>query len=277
MSNITKKLSQLKWLQYHGILYYCSTEKYSKKLIKKEVKELSAAQNQHKYKIQSTPIHTTIEPKIDKNINSSTLDLIYNARILAESSDSLDELRLVVENFQGCVLKQFATNTVFGDGQIDAKILIIGEAPGASEDQQGIPFCGASGQLLDNMLNTIGLSRKKNIYMTNTVFWRPPANRKPTDTEIAICKPFLEKQIQLLDPKLIILVGNTAATTLLQQKEKISSIRRTFYHYTNKYLTQPVSATVIFHPSFLLRSPYKKKDTWFDLLNISDHIHEMSM
>ena len=163
---------------------------------------------------------------------------------------------------------------MFYDGQEDAKILLIGEAPGVTEDEKGIPFCGESGILLDKMLNTIGLDRKKNIYITNTVFWRPPANRKPTKEEIQICKPFVEKHIELLAPKLIILIGGTATNSLLGKKETISDVRKNNYSYTNQYLKTPIFTVALFHPAFLLRSPYKKKDTWFDLLKIRDHIQK---
>ena len=146
--------------------------------------------------------------------------------------------------------------------------MIVGEAPGASEDEQGIPFCGESGKLLDLILRSIGLSRKENVYITNTVFWRPPANRRPTEIEIAICRPFLEKHIALINPKLLLLVGSTAVASLFGQEIQITKIRGQYSQYQNAYLKEPIIATAIFHPAYLLRQPLKKKETWFDVLTI---------
>lgn len=193
-------------------------------------------------------------------------------RKLADSAESLEELKDIVKNFNGCDLKGFATNTVFSDGNPLAKIMLVGEAPGAKEDELGIPFCGESGILLDTMLLTIGLSRKENIYITNTVFWRPPANRKPTNQEMEICRPFLEKHIALINPKLIICVGSTAVADLLGDKITISLARNNIYTYQNKYLSEPINTMSIFHPAYLLRQSEKKKDMWFDLIKIQQFI-----
>lgn len=276
MDKLQEKLNQLKWLQHAGIEYYCSEQKDSKNSLMKKLKETSKDNSQDEtLKTISSQIKTEIKQQPAKIKKEE--DLITNiakARKLAESASSLQELKTIVENFDGCTLKNFATNTVFCDGQPDAKILLIGEAPGATEDAKGIPFCGESGKLLDKMLNTIGLDREKNIYITNTIFWRPPANRRPTPEEIKICKPFVEKHIELLSPKLIILIGGTATTALLSKKESISYIRKNYYSYTNQYLKKPIFTAALFHPAFLLRSPHKKKDTWFDLLKIHDHIQK---
>lgn len=272
MDKLQAKLNQLKWLKHAGIGYYCSEQKDSKNSLMKKLKIVSKANFQDKMpkiiteQIKSQPIKVKEESGLTANI--------AEARRLAESAKSLDELKTIVENFNGCALKNFATNTVFCDGQPNAEILLIGEAPGATEDKQGIPFCGESGKLLDKMLNTIGLDRARNIYITNTIFWRPPANRRPTPEEIKICSPFVEKHIQLLAPKLIILIGGTAATALLGKKESITYIRENYYPYTNQYLKEPILTAALFHPAFLLRSPYKKKDTWFDLLKIRDYIQK---
>jgi uracil-DNA glycosylase family 4 len=185
-----------------------------------------------------------------------------------DKASRLALLRNKVMNFELCTLKHTATNTVFADGAIDAKIMIIGEAPGATEDAQGIPFCGESGKLLDNMLASIGLLRTKNFYITNTVFWRPPGNRRPTDEEIEICRPFVEEHIAIIDPELLILVGSTAVESLLGKHLQISKIRREYYQYTNKYLGRNITTTALFHPAYLLRQPMQKKTTWYDLLKI---------
>lgn len=194
------------------------------------------------------------------------------SRKLADSAGSLEELKDIVKNFNGCDLKGFAANTVFSDGNPLAEIMLVGEAPGAKEDELGIPFCGESGILLDTMLLTIGLSRKENIYITNTVFWRPPANRKPTNQEMEICRPFLEKHIALVNPKLIICVGSTAVADLLGDKITISLARNNTYAYQNKYLSKPINTMSIFHPAYLLRQSEKKKDMWFDLIKIQQFI-----
>lgn len=185
---------------------------------------------------------------------------------------NLEELKKAITSFDGCDLKKTATNIVFGDGYIDAKIMLIGEAPGAEEDEQGIPFCGDSGKLLDNMLASIGLSREKNVYITNTIFWRPPANRRPTKEEIALCRPFVEQHIALVKPKLLILVGSTAVSSLLGDSLEISKIRQEYYSYTNEYLAEPISTTAIFHPAYLMRQPSQKKQAWYDLLKIKEFI-----
>ena len=209
--------------------------------------------------------------KISKKANDSN-DLSENARSLAEQCNTLDELRQALENFDGLSIKKTATNLVFADGNPNAEIMAIGEAPGANEDEEGIPFCGASGKLLDQILLSIGLDRKINLYITNSIFWRPPANRKPTPEENAVCLPFVEKHIAILKPKLILLVGATAAATLLDSTETISRLRTKFYQYKNRYLQKAIPVAVIFHPSYLLRQPQQKKTVWFDLLKIKKEL-----
>lgn len=144
--------------------------------------------------------------------------------------------------------------------------MIIGEAPGVQEDAQGIPFCGPSGMLLDKMLASIGLSRSENAYISNTVFWRPPGNRTPSPEETAICLPFVEKHIALVNPALLILAGGVATTTLLQKDQSISRLRGKLYDYTNPYLSKPIPTLLTYHPSYLLRSPAQKSLAWQDLL-----------
>lgn len=189
----------------------------------------------------------------------------------ADNCKTLAELRAAVENFDGCAIKKTAINTVFADGNENADIMMIGEAPGANEDKEGIPFCGQSGKLLNNILPSIELERK-DVYITNTVFWRPPGNRRPTAAELASCRPFVEKHIQLLNPKIIVLVGSTAVESLLDSNISMHDLRKNFYEYTNKYLSKPIKTAVIFHPSYLLRQPTKKKLMWFDMLKFKKHI-----
>ncbi len=274
MNKLQEKLDQLKWLQQAGIEYYCSEKKDSKNSLIHTIKQTS----KQNIKIDMPKISSakpSSSPKKQKihEAKKSTLA----SRTIADKANTLEELKKAVENFDGCELKKFANNTVFSDGSQNAKILLIGEAPGATEDEKGIPFCGESGILLDKMLETIGLSREQNIYITNTIFWRPPANRRPTPEEIEICKPFVEKHISLLAPELIILVGGTATASMLGKKENISDIRKNYFSYTNQYLKKPILTTALFHPAFLLRQPSKKKDTWFDLLKIRDYLQEKNI
>ena len=197
-----------------------------------------------------------------------------DSRKIAENCDTLEELEEAVRSFKVLSICKTATNTVFSDGQKDAEIMLIGEAPGAEEDAQGMPFCGISGKMLDQMLSHIGLSREKNFYITNSLFWRPPGNRRPTPEELAICLPFVEKHIALVKPKLIILVGGTAVTAVLADKQGIAKLRGDFFEYSNQYLDESVKVTAIFHPAYLLRSPGKKSLAWRDALNIRKYIKE---
>lgn len=195
------------------------------------------------------------------------------ARTLADAATTLGELEEAVRAFDGCAIKKTASKTVFCDGNPKAQVMIIGEAPGAQEDIQGIPFCGPSGQLLDRMLASIGLSRAESAYISNTVFWRPPGNRQPSPEETAICLPFVEKHIALVKPKLLVLSGGTATTTLLRKDASISRLRGKFYDYTNNYLENPLPVAVTFHPSYLLRSPAQKRLAWNDLLMIREFLN----
>jgi len=266
MKNLRQKLGHLNWLNSIGVDYYCSTQKDSKNSL---IYNLNKNENNILPTIKPTIIKTTEMTTPQKTLSTpNTNSAEIQARQLADKATTLAELKEYVENFEGCELKQFANNTVFADGNPNAKILLIGEAPGSTEDEQGIPFCGESGKLLDGMLSTIGISRTQNAYITNTVFWRPPANRRPTNEEISICKPFVEKHIALIKPKLIILVGNTAAISLLGKNEGITQIRTNNHSYLNQYLSEPIVTTALFHPAYLLRQPMQKKATWFDLLKI---------
>lgn len=213
------------------------------------------------------------EPKTSMAVAASPLAAANKARQLADKAKTLKELREAVEHFDGCLIKKTANKTVFSDGNPQAKVMLIGEAPGANEDMEGIPFCGASGQLLDKMLAWIGLTRKENLYITNTIFWRPPGNRRPTPEELEICRPFVEKHIALIDPKIIILAGGTAAT-LIDPKASIGKLRGRFYDYTNPYLNAPTKMAATFHPSYLMRSPSQKKLAWADMLKIQQFLRE---
>ncbi|MHA1537495.1 MAG: uracil-DNA glycosylase [Alphaproteobacteria bacterium] len=194
-----------------------------------------------------------------------------NARELAAGAGTLDQLRQAVENFDGCALKLTATNSVFADGDPASDVMFIGEAPGAEEDRQGLPFVGVSGQLLDRMIACIGLARggtgSAGAYITNMLFWRPPGNRNPAPDEIAACLPFVARHIELVAPRLLVFVGGTAAKTMIETTTGIMRLRGRWFDYqTPDGATIP--ATPIFHPAYLLRSPAQKRDAWRDLLAI---------
>ena len=217
--------------------------------------------------------------KIDKNDQKNEVkniidkDILLSVRSDLDKIDNLDKLRNYVANFPHCNLKFGAKNTVFSDGQSNSKVMLIGEAPGEQEDLKGIPFCGRSGALLDNILKSIGLRRDSNIYISNSVFWRPPANRKPTIEEVEICRPILEKHISIIKPLLIIVCGATSMETILK-KSGITKMTGHFFDYTNQYLEEPIKVTPIFHPAFLLRSPGKKAVTWEHMCSIRDYCED---
>lgn len=199
-----------------------------------------------------------------------------SAHALASAANSLEELREALRRFDGCALKRTATNLVFADGNPGAKVMFIGEAPGADEDRQGLPFVGVSGQLLDRMLATIGLDRKTNAYITNVLFWRPPGNRSPTPAEIAACLPFVERHIELLDPDVLVLVGGIAAKTMLARQEGIMRLRGRWFTYETARMPRPIPVIATYHPAYLLRSPGGKREAWRDMLEIQAKIREFS-
>lgn len=212
------KINQLKWLQAIGIEYYLSksSRKDNKIFVSSNIKNNQSVEpSLYQNKLKNEEKNSMGQSFKDSN-NVKTMEennsAVKLARTLADSANTLEDLRNSLMNFNGCGLKKLATNTVFSDGNPRSPIMFIGEAPGSNEDFQGIPFCGESGKLLDNILASINISRKDNAYITNTVFWRPPANRQPTQEEIDICRPFIEKHIALINPKLIVLIGNVAAT-----------------------------------------------------------------
>ena len=185
---------------------------------------------------------------------------------LAQSASTLGELKSIMETFDGCALKQTATQLVFSDGNPDAKIMLIGEAPSRDEDVQGTPFAGKSGELLDKMLAAIGLDRQST-YLTNIVPWRPPANRAPSIEEVAIFLPFLHRHIQLMKPDMIVLVGGFCAKTMLNTQEGIMRVRGQWKD-CDVGLPQTIPAIAMLHPSYLLRNPSHKRLAWEDLLKL---------
>jgi uracil-DNA glycosylase len=189
------------------------------------------------------------------------------ARDLASSAATLDELSTTIEAFELCPLKTMgARQSVFARGRPDAQVMLIGEGPGAEEDLQGLPFVGKAGKLLDRMLAAAGLADE--VFITNTVFWRPPGNRTPTPDEQAICAPFVERAIELVNPAMLVLVGGAAAKSMLGRPEGILSLRGRWTEWTGgDGQRRPVLPTL--HPAFLLRQPVAKKQAWADLLAVS--------
>jgi uracil-DNA glycosylase family 4 len=197
-----------------------------------------------------------------------------SARRLAAGAESVLALAALVAEFDGCALKRTATNTVFADGNPTAPVMIIGEAPGADEDRIGRPFVGRAGQLLDLMLEAIGLDRQS-VLITNVVYWRPPGNRTPTTAEIASCLPFVLRHIALVRPKLLVLSGGTAAGALLPPGPGITRLRGRWFDLAVPGLDQPVPTLPMFHPSFLLRAPERKREAWRDLLSLRSRLDEL--
>ena len=196
-------------------------------------------------------------------------DATWSAQEIAAACTSLDQLVAAVRAFDGCALKRTATNTVIGDGNPEAALMIVGEAPGAEEDRQGLPFVGPAGRLLDRMLAAISLDRSA-VYITNMLPWRPPGNRSPTAEELAICQPFLERQIELIAPRILVLVGGIAAKALLNRREGITRLRGQWFPFATPRMEGTIQATATFHPAYLLRTPSAKREVWRDLLEIED-------
>lgn len=206
----------------------------------------------------------------------NTLDSKIEIENSMEKVSSLTDLMLCIQNFDKSPLKENATNTVFCDGKPDAKIMLIGEAPGEEEDKIGKPFIGKSGKLLDLVLNQIGLSRKKNLYITNIVPWRPKDNRTPTTAEVKMFLPFVKKHINLIKPKILILAGNIATKGVLSIADGILKIHGKEFEYKLDN-NETAVAIPIFHPAYLLRSPMQKKYIWQDMLQMKKLIGQMQI
>jgi len=190
---------------------------------------------------------------------------VMAARAAAKNAATLAELRVILDGFEGCALKGTARQLVFADGNPQARVMFVGEAPGRDEDLEGLPFVGRSGQLLDRMLAAIGLDRTS-AYIANVIPWRPPGNRTPTPQETSICLPFTRRQIELADPDVLVCLGSPAAQALLEAREGIMKTRgRWFAYHTG---TRDIRAIATFHPAYLLRQPLQKRLAWRDLLAI---------
>ena len=191
---------------------------------------------------------------------------IASAREAARTAPTLEALRSLLETFDGCALKHTATKLVFADGNPEARVMFVGEAPGRDEDIEGLPFVGRSGKLLDRMIGAIGLDRSK-VYIANVIPWRPPGNRTPTPQETQICLPFIQRQIELVNPDVLVTLGNPSTQTLLSTREGIMRTRGRWFDYETGQRT--IRALPTFHPAYLLRSPSYKRLAWQDLRAIA--------
>ena len=205
-------------------------------------------------------------------------NLIYNNKainrykkdsfeISADKIDNLERLKKSIQNIKNCSLRLNATNIVFSDGNPKSKIMLIGEAPGANEDKEGLPFVGRAGALLDKMLAAIDLDRKK-VYISNIINYRPPDNRRPTDEEIIRYLPYITKHIEIINPKILVLLGSNAMNALIGKDFVISKMRGKWI--TKKFGNCETSVIITFHPAFLMRQPAQKKMSWIDLKMIRD-------
>jgi len=201
--------------------------------------------------------------------------VVEDARSLAAGCATIADLEAAIRGFEGCALKRTAKNTVFADGLPSAPVMIVGEAPGADEDRIGKPFVGVSGQLMDRMMEAIGLTRGDGFYITNILFWRPPGNRTPTLAEQAMCLAFTRRHIELARPKLLILAGGTATKAVLDTAEGIMRLRG---KWTSVRLDDGTEIPTMptFHPAYLLRTPASKRQSWIDMLAVDKKLKELN-
>ena len=212
-----------------------------------------------------------VEMGADEAIADAPVDRFAAA---SPAARDLGELEAALRGFDGCSLKVTATSTVFSDGVPGSRVMLVGEAPGADEDRLGKPFVGVSGQLLDRMLGWIGLDRATNVYIANVIYWRPPGNRPPTTAEVAACLPFIERQIELADPEILVLLGASAAQALLGTTGGIGRLRGRWHDYRPGGSGRSLQTIATFHPAYLLRSPGQKRESWRDLLTIKNKLSD---
>jgi DNA polymerase len=223
----------------------------------------------------STPMRTmpAAMPAVRSEAAPAPEIAITSAREAARTAPTLEALRELLEKFDGCALKSTATRLVFADGNPQARVMFVGEAPGREEDIEGLPFVGRSGKLLDRMISAIGLDRRS-AYIANVIPWRPPGNRTPTPQETQICLPFIQRQIELVNPDVLVTLGNPSTQTLLQTREGIMKTRGRWFDYDTG--TRVIRAIATFHPAYLLRSPSYKRMAWQDLRAISKALAQAS-
>jgi uracil-DNA glycosylase len=198
---------------------------------------------------------------------------VASAREAARTAPTLEALRTLLADFDGCALRQTATKLVFADGNPAARVMFVGEAPGRDEDIEGLPFVGRSGKLLDRMIAAIGLDRSK-AYIANVIPWRPPGNRTPTPQETQVCLPFIQRQIELVNPDVLVTLGNPSTQALIGTREGIMRTRGKWFDYDTG--TRVIRAIATFHPAYLLRSPSYKRMSWQDLRAIAKVLGQQS-
>lgn len=230
------------------------------------ISERRSATERVKESARATPTSRPAPQVLPGQMTVPNKAAIADAQATAAAANTIDELRAALEGFSGCNLKHSARNTVFADGSPQARLMIIGEAPDGDEDMQGLPFAGSAGQLLDRMLAAVGLDRQTT-YITNVLAWRPPGNRKPTEHEIELCRPFVERHIALVKPEFLLLLGNVPVKALLKSDDGILSARGKMFLYDPDGLKIP--AMVSLNPVYLLRDPAQKKSAWLDLLALT--------
>jgi uracil-DNA glycosylase len=221
--------------------------------------------------VPSVPRRVTAVPQSPADATAPA-DAVMAARELARNAASLEELRGLLDAFEGCGLRKTAKQLVFAAGNPQARVMFVGEAPGREEDLEGLPFVGRSGQLLDRMLAPIGVDRTT-AYIANVIPWRPPGNRTPTPQETEVCLPFTLRQIELANPDILVCLGGPSAQTLLGLKEGIRRSRGRWHAYNTG--SREIRAIATFHPAYLLRNPIEKRFVWRDLLAISKALAEL--
>ena len=278
MSNAQQLLNELEWQVIAGAdeaigdtPSLSSWGKKSETAPNLNLKEVT----QNKPSIPASPLLSETKIKTNFSALSPKIQPLTPSSRLSNAA-TLEALREELLHFDGCALRHTAMNLVFADGNPDSRIMFIGEAPGEDEDRKGLPFVGISGKVLDQMLGAISLDRSS-VYISNILFWRPPGNRSPTDSEIAACLPFVERHIALIKPKLLILLGGVAAKSLLRTKEGITRLRGRWVDYTpllSGDLLEPIPCLPIYHPAYLLRQPAAKRQAWNDLILLNDRIKQ---
>jgi uracil-DNA glycosylase family 4 len=280
MSSSGTSLAQLAWLVEAGADEAMGDEPVNRFIAPRPPLEGGPKREALRGGVSPAPPRQDPSPKFAKP-QISTLpqgeggDSIGHAMEIAARCNSLAELKSALENFEGSALKKQATNTVFADGTPDHRIMFIGEAPGRDEDRMGLPFIGRAGKLLDLMLASINLDRRKNTYITNVLNWRPPDNRDPSPEEAAICLPFLRRHIELVSPGIIVLLGAVAARHVMGKTDGIMRLRGKWLEYYVNGNMVPVMPTL--HPAYLLRRSIDKKLAWRDLQVIEEKIRSLKL
>ena len=219
---------------------------------------------------------TAPAPLLRPPVPMESPQVVEDARVLSERCSTIEELEAAVQAFDGCALKRTAKHTVFADGVPGAPVMVVGEAPGGDEDRLGKPFVGVSGQLLDRMFDAIGMSRQRDLYITNILFWRPPGNRTPTVAEQAMCLAFTRRHIELARPRILVLAGGVSAKVILDTTEGITRLRGKWTTYRLADGTE-IPTLPTFHPAYLLRTPASKRQSWWDLLAIDKKLAELGL